>query len=66
MGTLSRCENILNDIKLTQARLILMDWWIPDIVGEKTITFAKQHEAANSISILLFSANANIEQIADK
>jgi len=33
--TLTRCENVLNDVKSIQPHLILMDLWIPEIGGEK-------------------------------
>ena len=64
--TLSRCENILNDIKSIQPHLILMDLWIPEIGGEKAITIAKQNDTTCNVPILLFSANADIEQITKK
>ncbi len=61
--TLSRCENILNDIKSIQPHLILMDLWIPEIGGEKAIGIVKQNEATKNIPILIFSANADIKEI---
>ena len=64
--TLSKCENILNDIKSIQPHLILMDLWIPEIGGEKAITIAKQNDTTCNVPILLFSANADIEQITKK
>lgn len=64
--TLSRCEDILNDIKLIQPRLILMDLWIPEIGGENAIAIAKQNETTKDIPILVFSANADIKEICEK
>ena len=64
--TLSRCENILNDIKSIQPHLILMDLWIPDIGGEKAIQIMKQNEATKNIPVLIFSANADIKDICKK
>lgn len=64
--TLSRCENILNDIKLIQPQLILMDLWIPEIGGEKAIAAIKQNEATKYIPVLIFSANADIKDISIK
>lgn len=64
--TLSRCENILNDIKSIQPHLILMDLWIPEIGGEKAVTIAKQNEATKNIPVLIFSANTNIKEICRK
>lgn len=64
--TLSRCENILNDIKSIQPHLILMDLWIPDIGGEKAIQIIKQNEATKNIPVLIFSANSDIQDICKK
>ena len=64
--TLSRCENILSDIKSIQPHLILMDLWIPDIGGEKAITTVKENEATKNIPVLIFSANADIREICKK
>ncbi len=64
--TLSRCDNILNDIKTIQPHLILMDLWIPLIGGEKAIATAKENEATKNIPVLIFSANADIREICEK
>ena len=64
--TLSLCENILDDIKLIQPDLILMDLWIPEIGGEKAIETIKQNEATKNIQVLIFSANADIKDICKK
>jgi len=64
--TLSRCENILNDIKSIQPHLILMDLWIPEIGGEKAIEIVKKNEATKNIPVLIFSANADIKDISKK
>ena len=64
--TLSRCENILSDLKSIQPHLILMDLWIPDIGGEKAIEIIKQNEATKNITVLIFSANADIKDICKK
>lgn len=62
--TKAQCENVLADIELYKPDLILMDLWIPIIGGEKAIIIIKQNEATNTIPILLFSANADIEEIS--
>ncbi len=63
--TLSFCENILEDIRLIKPDLILMDLWIPVIGGEKSIQIIKQDKSSANIPIFLFSANADIKQIAE-
>lgn len=66
VSTLSRCDNILNDIKLIQPDLILMDLWIPEMGGEKAIHQAKQDSESKDIPILVFSANADLKEICVK
>ena len=53
--TLSRCENILNDIKSKQPHLILMDLWIPEDGGEKAIATLKENEATKTLSKFIYS-----------
>lgn len=64
--TLSRCENILNDIKSLHPHLVLMDLWIPGIGGEKAISIIKQNNITYNLPVLLFSANSDIKQIAER
>ena len=64
--TLSRCENVISDIDSIKPNLILMDLWIPEIGGEKAITMIKENPATCHIPVLLFSANADIEEICNK
>ena len=64
--TLSRCENVIDDIASIKPNLILMDHWIPEIGGEKAITLIKENPATCQIPILLFSANTNIKEICKK
>ena len=64
--TLSRCENVINDIDSIKPNLILMDLWIPEIGGEKAISMIKENPATRHIPVLLFSANAEIKEICKK
>ena len=48
--TLSRCENILNDIQSRQPHLILVDLRIPEIGGEKAIATVKENEATKNMT----------------
>lgn len=63
--TLSRCDNILDDIASIDPDLVIMDLWIPEIGGEKAIQNLKQHRPGKDIPVLLFSANANVKEISD-
>ena len=64
--TLSRCDNVIGDINKFKPDLILLDLWIPDIGGEKTLALIKKNPATSQIPVLLFSANANIKEISEK
>lgn len=61
-----RCDNIIGDIRLVKPDMILMDLWIPEIGGEKTVNLVKNNEETQHIPIILFSANAEIEEICNK
>jgi DNA-binding NtrC family response regulator len=60
------CDNIIEDISDVKPDLILMDLWIPTIGGERAITLMKNNSTTRHISIILFSANVEIEIIAKR
>ena len=64
--TLSRCDNVIEDIARIKPDLILMDLWIPEIGGEKAIDIVKKNPATQHIPMLIFSANAEIEAISKR
>ena len=64
--TLSRCDNVLEDVDRIKPDIILMDLWIPEIGGEKAIDIVKKNPATQHIPVLIFSANAEIEAICKK
>lgn len=64
--TLTRCENVIDDIERLKPDLILMDLWIPEIGGEKAITILKENVPTTHIPVLLFSANAGLKEICQK
>lgn len=66
VATMSRCENVISDIKMLQPDLILMDLWIPEIGGEKAISLIKENPATTHVPVLVFSANADIKEICKK
>jgi len=63
--TFNRCENILMDVNTFRPDLILMDLWIPEIGGKRAIELVKEDKGNDHIAVILFSANAEIEQISD-
>jgi DNA-binding NtrC family response regulator len=61
--TRSYCDDIIDDIDLLNPDIILMDLWIPEIGGENAIYLMKNNKNTKHLPIILFSANAEIEQI---
>ena len=64
--TLSKCEDVINDIQKFNPCMILMDLWIPEIGGEQAVKLVKENQATQNIPIFLFSANADIQEIYKK
>ncbi len=62
--TRSRCDNVPEDVEAIKPDIILMDLWIPSIGGAKATELLKQIPTTANIPILLFSANADIKEIA--
>lgn len=60
------CDDIIKDISLVNPDIILMDLWIPTIGGEKAINLMKKNNATRLIPIILFSANVEINIIANR
>ncbi len=46
--------------------MILMDLWIPEMGGEKAIVLMKNNKSTQHIPIIVFSVNAEIEEISDR
>lgn len=64
--TLSRCDNIIDDIDRYNPNFILMDLWIPEIGGEKAVKLIKENDTIKHIPVFLFSANTDIKEICLK
>lgn len=64
--TRTRCENIIDDIIEAKPDIILMDLWIPEIGGESAVNLMKNDKATRHIPVILFSANAEIEDIYNR
>ena len=62
--TKGRCDNVLEDAETIKPDIILMDLWIPNIGGAKATYHLKNNPLTLSIPIILFSANADIKEIA--
>ena len=57
------CENIIEDISEVKPDIILMDLWIPEIGGENAINLMKDNKGTQHLPVIIFSANAEIEEI---
>ncbi len=60
------CDDIIKDISQTKPDIVLMDLWIPEMGGENAINMMKNNPDTQRIPIILFSANAEIEEIAKR
>ena len=59
----SCCDKIIETISLVKPDLILMDLRIPQIGGENAISLMKNNKGTDHIPVVIFSANAEIEEI---
>ena len=59
------CNNIVDKVSVIMPDVILMDNWIPDDGGIIATQKLKQNEALKNIPIIYFSANSDIEVLAN-
>src|SRR5882762_7081080 len=59
------CNNIIEKVLAILPDVILMDNWIPDDGGIVATQKLKQNEVLKSIPIIYFSANSDIELLAN-
>lgn len=64
INTRTCCANILNDIAETSPDIIMMDNWIPEAGGKVATKLIKSHPEYQSIPVIYFSANNDIEKLA--
>lgn len=62
----NRIEDPIKLVKRHKPDLILMDLWIPEIGGEEALKILKQHIETSAIPVVLFSANNEINGIAER
>ena len=60
------CTNILEKIKTVQPNVILMDNWIPDEGGIYATRLLKKDPALKEIPVIYFSANSDIQTLAQQ
>lgn len=61
---LSKCNDILHEVKTFSPNVILMDNWIPDFGGVKATQQLKNDMLLKSIPVIFFSANDRVQDLA--
>jgi len=60
----NNCREVIQDIKTYDPDVILMDNWLPDIGGVKSVQLIKSTPDLKNIPVIFFSANSHVEQLA--
>ena len=63
--TFTDCNNIVEKVSPIMPSVILMDNWIPDVGGIVATQSLKSDESLKSIPVVYFSANSDIQLLAD-
>ncbi|WP_158825792.1 response regulator [Mucilaginibacter lacusdianchii] len=63
--TFTDCNNIVEKVSGIRPSVILMDNWIPDAGGIVATQTLKQNEELKNIPVVYFSANSDIQLLAD-
>ena len=61
---LSKCSDIVHEVRSFSPNVILMDNWIPDVGGVKATQQLKDNPELKSIPVIFFSANDRVEALA--
>ena len=64
--TRTTCNNILETVSTNKPNIILMDNWIPETGGIKATQSLKKDAELSKIPVVYFSANNDIEQLAEE
>jgi DNA-binding response OmpR family regulator len=60
----NNCREVIEDIRTYDPDVILMDNWLPDIGGVKSVQLIKNTIDLKNIPVIFFSANSHVEQLA--
>jgi CheY-like chemotaxis protein len=60
----NNCREVIKDIEEYNPDVILMDNWLPDIGGVKSVQLIKKTPQLKNIPVIFFSANSHVEQLA--
>jgi len=61
----TNCNNIVERVKTIMPQVILMDNWIPEDGGIVATQTLKKQEDLKAIPVIYFSANSDIQSLAD-
>lgn len=64
--TKTTCANLISDIIEARPDIIMMDNWIPESGGKIATQQIKSHSEFKSIPVIYFSANNDIEKLAQE
>ncbi|GAB2988486.1 hypothetical protein GCM10027049_31500 [Mucilaginibacter puniceus] len=64
--TFTDCNNIVEKVSGILPNVILMDNWIPDVGGIAATKALKAAEKLNEIPVIYFSANSDIQLLANQ
>lgn len=64
--TFTDCNNIVEKVSPIMPVVILMDNWIPDVGGIVATQNLKKDESLKNIPVVYFSANSDIQLLADQ
>ena len=64
--TFTDCNNIVEKVSGIMPNVILMDNWIPDVGGITATKTLKSTEKLNDIPVIYFSANSDIQLLANQ
>ncbi len=64
--TCTSYDSVFSDMKEINPDIILMDLWMPGMGGEEATIKIKSNPDTKHIPVILFSANNELEQIANK
>jgi CheY-like chemotaxis protein len=64
--TCDTCKDIVKNVQETHPDLILMDNWIPDKGGIEATLMLKNHPELQSIPVVFFSANNEVDMLAQQ
>ena len=64
--TFTDCNNIVEKVSGIMPNVILMDNWIPDVGGIAATKNLKATEKLNNIPVIYFSANSDIQLLANQ